>query len=76
MQWSPQNNSAAAIAWNDTVELLDPSVGFDRYITSFLYFEDMIRSNENALSISICIISFDLQNHMYVRKSQSHGNRD
>ena len=31
MQWSPQSNSAAAIAWNDIVEVLDPSIGFDRY---------------------------------------------
>ena len=30
MQWCPQNNAVVAIAWNDTVEILDPSIGFDR----------------------------------------------
>ena len=32
MQWSPHFNSLAAVAWNDVVEIFDPSQGFIRYV--------------------------------------------
>ena len=32
IQWSPHFNSLAAVAWNDVVEIFDPSQGFMRYV--------------------------------------------